>query len=97
MSLTLSNIRLREALRRQSIIDPLTGLFNRRYMDETLRRELSRAARKGVPLSLIVLVVDHFKKINDMFGHDGGDSVLRSLASQLSRSPTSLCAGSRRA
>jgi len=85
VSLTLSNIHLREALRQQSIVDPLTGLFNRRYMDETLRRELSRAARKSVPLSLIVLDVDHFKKINDLFGHDAGDAVLRSLALQLKR------------
>jgi diguanylate cyclase (GGDEF)-like protein len=85
ISLTLSNIRLREALRQQSIVDPLTGLYNRRYMDETLRRELTRAVRKGAPLSLIVFDIDHFKKINDLFGHDGGDAVLRSLAVQLRR------------
>jgi diguanylate cyclase (GGDEF)-like protein len=85
ISLTLSNIRLREALRQLSIVDPLTGLYNRRYMDETLHRELSRALRKSTPLSLIVLDIDHFKKINDLFGHDAGDAVLRSLAVQLKR------------
>ena len=85
ISLTLSNIRLREALRQQSIVDPLTGLYNRRYMDETLRRELTRALRKSTPVSLIVFDIDHFKKINDLFGHDGGDAVLRSLAVQLKR------------
>jgi diguanylate cyclase (GGDEF)-like protein len=80
VALGLSNVKLREALRQQSIIDPLTGLFNRHYMEETLRRELIRAVRKSMPLSLIVLDVDHFKTVNDTFGHDAGDAVLRSLA-----------------
>jgi diguanylate cyclase (GGDEF)-like protein len=85
IALTLSNIRLREALRQQSIIDPLTGLFNRRYMDETLRREISRAHRKNLPLAVIVLDIDHFKKINDLHGHDAGDTVLRAFALHLRR------------
>ena len=67
----------------QSIVDPLTGLFNRRYMDETLSRELWRAARKATPLSCVMLDIDHFKKINDTFGHDAGDAVLYSLAQRL--------------
>lgn len=80
IALGLSNAKLREVLQQQSIIDPLTGLFNRRYMDETLRRELSRAARKSGCLSCVMLDVDHFKQINDTYGHDAGDLVLRSIA-----------------
>ena len=83
VSLALSNARLREVLKHQSIIDPLTGLFNRRYMDETLSRELSRAARKSMPLSCVMLDVDHFKNINDTFGHEAGDAVLHSIAHRL--------------
>lgn len=83
IALTLSNVRLREVLRQQSVADPLTGLFNRRYMDETLRRELARAMRKNMPLSVMVLDVDHFKRVNDVFGHEGGDMVLRAVAQQL--------------
>jgi diguanylate cyclase (GGDEF)-like protein len=85
MSLSLSNMRLRETLQHQSIVDPLTGLFNRRYLDETLRRELSRAERETLPLSIIVLDVDHFKRINDEFGHDAGDAVLRTLGYEIKR------------
>jgi diguanylate cyclase (GGDEF)-like protein len=80
IALALSNVKLRETLRRQSIVDPLTGLFNRRYMDETLRRELIRAKRRDAPLSLIMLDLDHFKRINDTFGHDAGDVALKSVA-----------------
>jgi diguanylate cyclase (GGDEF)-like protein len=80
VALALSNVQLRETLRRQSIIDPLTGLFNRRFMDETLRRELIRADRKAASLSLIVLDLDHFKHLNDTFGHDAGDAVLKATA-----------------
>ena len=83
IALALSNVRLRETLRMQSIIDPLTGLFNRRYMDETLKRELGRTERKGLPLSLIVLDLDHFKRVNDTFGHDAGDLLLKSVANQV--------------
>ncbi|WKB55866.1 diguanylate cyclase [Eleftheria terrae] len=83
VSLSLSNLGLREALRQQSIIDPLTGLYNRRYLDETLKREFSRAARRQQPLSVIVLDVDHFKQVNDRHGHDAGDAVLRALAQRL--------------
>lgn len=76
----LTNLRLREALREQSVRDPLTGLFNRRFMDEWLEREIHRAARAGHPLSLILIDIDHFKAINDTYGHEGGDEVLRKLA-----------------
>lgn len=80
-ALSLSNIKLRETLRSQSIRDPLTGVFNRRYMEETLDREIPRSRRKNSPLGLILMDIDHFKKFNDTFGHDAGDHVLRNLTS----------------
>jgi diguanylate cyclase (GGDEF)-like protein len=83
IALALSNVKLRETLRLQSIIDPLTGLYNRRYMDETLKRELYRAERKKTSLALIILDLDHFKRINDTFGHDAGDALLKCVAQQV--------------
>jgi len=74
---------LREALRAQSIRDPLTGWFNRRYMEETLERELSRAARNRRPLSVIMLDVDNFKQFNDTYGHEAGDLALQNLCETL--------------
>ena len=68
-----------EALRSQSIRDPLTGLFNRRYMEESLQREISKARRKAAPLALFMLDIDHFKPVNDTYGHATGDWVLRKL------------------
>ena len=79
MSLALATLRLREVLRSQSIRDPLTGLFNRRYMEESLERELRRANRNGQPVGFIMLDIDHFKHFNDTFGHQAGDALLRSL------------------
>lgn len=79
VSLALANLQLRESLRNQSIRDPLTGLFNRRYTEETLDREVHRAAREKSPLTVMMIDVDHFKKFNDSFGHDAGDQVLREL------------------
>jgi diguanylate cyclase (GGDEF)-like protein len=79
IALALANLKLRENLRDQSIRDPLTGLFNRRYLEESLEREVSRAERKHHPLGIIMLDVDHFKKFNDKFGHNAGDAVLREL------------------
>lgn len=83
IALALGNQRLREKLRDQSIRDPLTGLFNRRYFEETLELDLARAARNGVPVSLIMGDIDHFKKFNDSFGHDAGDLVLKRIAETL--------------
>ena len=77
IALTLANLRLRETLRVQSIRDPLTGLFNRRYLEESLDREICRASRKNSQLSVLMLDLDHFKRFNDTFGHDAGDAVLR--------------------
>jgi diguanylate cyclase (GGDEF)-like protein len=79
----LSNLRLREALRNQSIVDALTGLFNRRYLTDVLERECRRAVRSGRSLAVLMLDVDHFKRFNDTWGHDGGDIVLRELAAVL--------------
>ena len=79
LSLAPGNLRLREELRTQSIRDPLTNLFNRRYMEEALKRELSRSARGGEPVALLMLDIDHFKYFNDTFGHQGGDALLRTL------------------
>ena len=79
LALALSNLRLRESLLQQSIRDPLTGLFNRRHLEETLDLELHRATRRGEPISAVMFDVDHFKRYNDLHGHDAGDAVLRAL------------------
>jgi diguanylate cyclase (GGDEF)-like protein len=79
-SIGLANVRLREALRHQSNHDPLTGLLNRRYLDDVLPVDLVRAKRRGTPVSVILLDVDHFKRYNDTHGHEAGDVVLRELA-----------------
>jgi len=71
---------LQEQLREQAIRDPLTGLYNRRYLDATLERELARARRDGQPLALILMDLDHFKRVNDTYGHQAGDEVLQQLA-----------------
>ena len=76
MALALANIKLREILRDQAIRDPLTGLFNRRYMIETFERELARAQRHGDSLGVIMMDLDKFKNFNDSFGHDMGDKLL---------------------
>lgn len=83
IGLATANIRLREALKRQSIRDPLTGLYNRRFMEEWLDRELRRTERLGQPLSALALDLDHFKRFNDTFGHEGGDLVLREVGALL--------------
>jgi diguanylate cyclase (GGDEF)-like protein/PAS domain S-box-containing protein len=67
-------------LREQAVRDPLTGLYNRRYLTETQDRELARAAREGYSVSFVMIDIDHFKGVNDMFGHDAGDHVLRKLS-----------------
>ena len=70
---------LQANLRDQAIRDALTDLFNRRYLDETLERELARAARDQVPVSAVMLDIDHFKTFNDRYGHKAGDDVLQAL------------------
>ncbi len=83
LSLSLSNLKLRETLRIQSIRDALTGLFNRRYMEESLAREIPRAVRKKTPVGIIMLDIDHFRDFNNTYGHEAGNVVLREIGAQL--------------
>ena len=85
IGLALANLKLRETLRNQSIRDSLTSLFNRRYMEVSLEREISRAARSRLSVGIIMLDLDNFKTFNDTFGHDAGDAVLRELGLFLQR------------
>ncbi len=73
----LVNHRLQRDLKEQTVRDALTGLHNRRYMEEALALEIARAARTGAPLAFVMCDVDHFKRFNDEFGHDAGDAVLQ--------------------
>ena len=83
VSLALANLDLREQLRSQAIRDQLTGLYNRRFLEDALTRETGRAARSGEPVAVAILDVDHFKRINDTYGHEAGDAVLRELGQVL--------------
>jgi diguanylate cyclase (GGDEF)-like protein len=80
IALSLASLQLRDTLREQSIRDPLTRLFNRRFLEEALARELRLSGRNHLPVSVLFLDLDYFKKFNDTFGHDAGDMVLQSLA-----------------
>jgi diguanylate cyclase (GGDEF)-like protein len=79
-ALAISNLKLREVLHRQSIVDPLTGLYNRRFMVTMLTRDLLRAARQDHPLSIVMLDIDNFKSYNRDFGHDAGDDLLITIS-----------------
>jgi diguanylate cyclase (GGDEF)-like protein len=79
IAMALANLKLRETLKNQSIRDPLTGLFNRRYLEESLEREILRSERQKQSLSVIMLDIDHFKHFNDTFGHEAGDILLQEL------------------
>jgi diguanylate cyclase (GGDEF)-like protein len=83
ISLSIANLRLQESLRAQSLRDPLTGLFNRRYLETSLERDLARAIRRSQPLAVLMIDVDHFKAFNDAHGHDAGDAVLSALGELL--------------
>jgi diguanylate cyclase (GGDEF)-like protein len=85
VALALGNLKLKESLKNQSICDPLTGLFNRRYMEESLEREFSRANRNKNSLAIIMMDLDHFKRFNDTFGHQAGDTLLRAFGDLLKR------------
>ncbi|HAV75742.1 MAG TPA: hypothetical protein DCX53_00145 [Anaerolineae bacterium] len=74
---------LQSKLREQAIRDALTNLFNRRYLEETLERELARAARERYPLCIVMMDIDHFKTVNDTYGHEAGDVVLKTLANMV--------------
>ncbi len=86
VALSVANLRLREALLEQSIRDPLTKLFNRRYLEETLEREVGKAARSREPLGVLMVDLDRFKRFNDTYGHEAGDTILRATASFLVKS-----------
>jgi len=79
----LANFELHETLKIQSIRDPLTDLFTRRYMEESLEREVSRASRKHIQLGIIMIDIDNFKQFNDTFGNPAGDILLRELGNFL--------------
>ncbi|MEO7478248.1 MAG: sensor domain-containing diguanylate cyclase, partial [Lysobacteraceae bacterium] len=89
LALSLANIRLQDTLRTQSIRDPLTGLFNRRYLEVSFERELLRATRRTLPLAVLMLDLDHFKRFNDSHGHEAGDAVLAQFAEVLKRATRS--------
>jgi diguanylate cyclase (GGDEF)-like protein len=79
----LSNIRLRETLHDQAIRDALTGLYNRRYMEEMLDPQLHRARRTGSSIGFIMADLDHFKIFNDSYGHVAGDLLLQAVANRI--------------
>lgn len=83
VALSTANLRLRKSLREQSLIDPLTGAYNRRALADWFEREVQSAVRGGRPLSLLVLDIDHFKRFNDLCGHECGDLALRQLTNIL--------------
>jgi diguanylate cyclase (GGDEF)-like protein len=80
ISLAVANVQLRDELHDQSVRDPLTGLYNRRYFLDRCRRAIAHSARCDGPLAIVSLDADHFKRFNDNHGHDAGDSVLRAIA-----------------
>lgn len=84
-ALSLANLQLRETLRTQALRDPLTGLYNRRFVEEWISREISRADHSGSPLGVVMVDVDRFKNFNDTNGHDAGDRLLRAIAGVISR------------
>lgn len=83
LKLAITNIRLRETLHEQAIRDTLTGLYNRRHLQEVFRREIAHACRSAQPIALVVLDIDHFKQVNDRYGHEAGDQALVALARHL--------------
>jgi diguanylate cyclase (GGDEF)-like protein len=83
LALAIANLRLQQSLREQSIRDPLTGLFNRRYLEASLPRELARAERRKSRVALLMLDLDHFKRYNDDHGHDAGDALLAQFGATL--------------
>jgi diguanylate cyclase (GGDEF)-like protein len=83
VGMAIANLTLRETLQNQSIRDPLTGLFNRRYLEEFLNKEIHRAQRNRYAIGIIMMDIDHFKLFNDTLGHDAGDFVLQEIGKLL--------------
>jgi len=86
LALALANVKLYETLRCQASQDPITGLANRRSMEAALQREVHRSARRGTELGIVMIDLDHFKEVNDEFGHEAGDTALREVGAFLARS-----------
>ena len=82
-AMVLVNLKLRETLRSQVVRDPLTGLYNRRYLEEMLTHEILHAERHQTPLGILMLDLDHFKRVNDRFGHQAGDAYLQAVGAFL--------------
>ena len=80
LALALANLKLRQNLRDLSVRDPLTGLFNRRFLSESLGREMARSKRRDLPLAVLAFDLDHFKDFNDRYGHPAGDAILVAFA-----------------
>ena len=85
LGLALANQRLRDALLEKALYDPLTGLRYRHHLEDTLRTQMSQAIRNQEPLSCLMIDIDHFKNINDRFGHEAGDGVIKSVAAIIQR------------
>jgi len=85
-ALALANLELREKLRLQALRDPLTGLLNRRFVEEWIEREVARTDHSGQAFGVIMADVDHFKQINDVHGHDAGDQLLTAIADAIRKS-----------
>lgn len=85
LGLALANQRLRDALLEKALFDPLTGLRNRHHLDDTLRTQMAQAARNNEPVSCLMIDIDHFKAINDRYGHEAGDEVIKSVAGIVKR------------
>ena len=83
IAMSVANLKLQEKLRYQSLRDPLTGLYNRRYLQESLTKEIDRAQRQQQFISIIMIDIDHFKRFNDVYGHSAGDLVLQEVGSYL--------------
>ncbi|MEZ2586428.1 diguanylate cyclase [Kluyvera intermedia] len=85
LGLALANQRLREALLEKALYDPLTGLRNRHHLEDTLSNQMNQAMRNKEPLSCLMIDIDHFKSINDTYGHEAGDGVIKSVAAIIQR------------
>ncbi|MEH0886423.1 diguanylate cyclase [Enterobacter sp. UNJFSC 003] len=85
LGLALANQRLRDALLEKALFDPLTGLRNRHHLEDTLRTQMTQAMRNETPVSCLMIDIDHFKNINDRFGHEAGDQVIKSVAAIVQR------------
>ncbi|MFZ5450242.1 MAG: sensor domain-containing diguanylate cyclase [Thermodesulfobacteriota bacterium] len=85
LGLALAKLKLQETLQNLSVRDPLTGLFNRRYLEESMERELRRAERQGKQVGVIMADIDHFKRFNDTFGHEAGDTLLKEVGKVLGK------------